>query len=179
MATQRRWSYPGLVARYTMREASQSGEGAFVVENERGDWIFRVEADTSGSTRALVFSDRLGRQLCSLDLEAPHPMNAISIERGGHPYAVMRLPVSSTQGRAALEMPGGDLELRGNVRICEYVFQRRGHAVAKVSKNWMLPADTYTVDIVAGQEDAIILAATIAVDFLVRDLAAKSADAEG
>jgi uncharacterized protein YxjI len=41
-----------------------------------------------------------------------------------------------------------------------------GHKVAEVSKKWFRVADTYGVEIEPGQNDVVILAATVAVDMM-------------
>jgi len=154
-----------------MREDPLSLGSSFQIGNEQGDWVFRVEIDASRPGVSLVFGDLYGHQLCAIDLEAERPGGELAIERGGVPYATVRWPAGSGRDRVLLVMPGGDLEMRGNLRVHEYVFQRFGHRVAKVSKSWLRLADAYTVEITPGQEDAIILAATIAVDRLVHESA--------
>jgi uncharacterized protein YxjI len=47
--------------------------------------------------------------------------------------------------------------------------ERRGRRVAEVSKKWLAIADTYTVDVAGGEDDALILALTVVVDQIVHD----------
>ena len=169
MTTRRRWGYPEVTRRYALREHPLSLASSLSIEGEHGEAVFKLEIDDSRSGQTIVFWDRFGHQLCALNIESAHSSDALVIERGGIPYATVRFPGGPSQGRGVLEMPGGDLEIRGNVRIQEYVFQRVGHRVAKVSKDWPRTPDTYTVEIVPGQEDAVILAATIAIEYLRDD----------
>jgi uncharacterized protein YxjI len=46
------------------------------------------------------------------------------------------------------------------------VFERSGHVVARVSKKWFSLADTYAVDIDAGQNEVVLLAAAVVIDLV-------------
>ncbi len=62
-------------------------------------------------------------------------------------------------------MPGpDDLEATGSLTDHEYSFERHGETVATVSKHWFAWSDTYGVDIGQGEDDVLILAATVVID---------------
>jgi uncharacterized protein YxjI len=61
---------------------------------------------------------------------------------------------------------GPDLEIQGNILDHEYEMEAGGHKVAEVSKKWFRLADSYGVEIAPGQNDVVILAATVAVDMM-------------
>jgi uncharacterized protein YxjI len=64
-----------------------------------------------------------------------------------------------------VDVPGpDDLEAQGDLFDQEYEFTRGGSVVATVSKQWFTWADSYGVDIAAGQDDILILASTIVID---------------
>ena len=64
-------------------------------------------------------------------------------------------------------MAGGqDLEIQGNILDHEYSMEAGRHKVAEVSKKWFRLADTYGVEIEPGQNDVVILAATVALDMM-------------
>ena len=46
----------------------------------------------------------------------------------------------------------------------EYTFTRHGHRIAEVSIRWFSLTDTYGVDIADGEDDVLILAATVVID---------------
>jgi uncharacterized protein YxjI len=168
MATRRRWGFPGIATRYMMHEHRLSLGSSFEIHDEHDECFFRVDVDRSRCGETLVFQDRYNHHLCAVDLGSAVESDEVIIRRGGTPYANVKWPAGASRDRIVLEMPGGALEMRGNMLAHEYIFQRFGNRVAKVSKSWLRLADTYTVEVVLGQEDAVILAATIAVDHLVR-----------
>ncbi len=61
---------------------------------------------------------------------------------------------------------GPDLDIQGNILDHEYTIEDGRHKVAEVSKKWFRVADTYGVEIEPGQNDVVILAATVAVDMM-------------
>ena len=66
-----------------------------------------------------------------------------------------------------MDVPGpDDLEASGDFLDHEYVFERSGQVVARVSKKWFSLADTYAVDIDKGQNDVLVLAAAVVIDLV-------------
>ena len=61
---------------------------------------------------------------------------------------------------------GEDLKAHGNVLDHEYEIERDGEAIATVSKKWFRVRDSYGVDIAAGEDTALLLAITVALDAL-------------
>ena len=61
---------------------------------------------------------------------------------------------------------GPDLEVQGNILDHEYRIGMGRNQVAQVSKKWFRVRDTYGVEIVPGQDDVLILAATVAIDIM-------------
>jgi uncharacterized protein YxjI len=59
---------------------------------------------------------------------------------------------------------GPDLEVQGNILDHEYTIGEGRDKVAEVSKKWFRVADTYGVQIEPGQDEALILAVTVAID---------------
>jgi uncharacterized protein YxjI len=64
---------------------------------------------------------------------------------------------------------GGEMQVRGNILDHEYRFERNGKKVAEVSKKWFRIRDTYGVEIEPGQNDVVILAATVALDTMTHE----------
>ena len=46
----------------------------------------------------------------------------------------------------------------------EYEIDRDGHIIAKVSKRWFRVRDTYGIEVAPGENDPLILAATVCID---------------
>ena len=53
---------------------------------------------------------------------------------------------------------------KGNIVDHEYEIERDGTKIAEVSKRWFRVRDTYGIEVAPGQNDALILAATVCID---------------
>jgi uncharacterized protein YxjI len=58
------------------------------------------------------------------------------------------------------------MKAHGNVVDHEYEIERDGDTVATVSKKWFRVRESYGVDVAAGEDTALILAITVAIDSL-------------
>jgi uncharacterized protein YxjI len=61
---------------------------------------------------------------------------------------------------------GPSLDVQGNILDHEYRIEEGRTKVAEVSKKWFRVRDTYGVQIAEGQDDVLILAATVASDIM-------------
>ena len=69
----------------------------------------------------------------------------------------------------AIGVEGGeDMEAKGNVVDHEYKIEREGDQVAEISKRWFRIRDTYGIEIAPGQDEPLILAATVCIDQMTR-----------
>ena len=64
---------------------------------------------------------------------------------------------------------GADLEARGNFVDHEYEIKRDGDVIATVSKRWFRVRDTYGIDVKPGEDEALMLALTVAIDDMSHD----------
>ena len=69
--------------------------------------------------------------------------------------------------RFAIDVEGGaDLKAHGNIVDHEYEIERDGDSVARISKRWFRVRDTYGVEINGGEDEALLLAAVVALESL-------------
>ncbi len=64
---------------------------------------------------------------------------------------------------------GPEMDIQGNILDHEYKIEAGREKVAEVSKKWFRIRDTYGVEIVPGQDDALILTITAAMDQMAHD----------
>ena len=57
-----------------------------------------------------------------------------------------------------------ELSAKGNIVDHEYEIERDGNKIAEISKHWFRIRDTYGIEIAAGENDALILAAAVCID---------------
>jgi uncharacterized protein YxjI len=88
------------------------------------------------------------------------------IYRGGELFAVVKKELFTFFNcRFSVDVPGpDDYEARGDFFDHEYAFTRSGRTVAQVSKKYFSWTDTYGIDVVDGEDDVTILAASVVID---------------
>lgn len=140
------------------------------VENEAGERAFKVNGKALRIRDTLVLEDPSGAELFTVQEKKLHVHDTMDIGRGGQTVArVKKALITPLRDRFSIEVEGGDeLEAKGNIVDHEYKIEKGGHQVAEVSKRWFRVRDTYGIEIAPGQEDALILAATVCIDQMTR-----------
>jgi uncharacterized protein YxjI len=93
------------------------------------------------------------------------------IERDGERVAtITKKLISPLRDRFTIALErGGELHAKGNVVDHEYEIERDDAKVAQVSKKWFRMRDTYGIEVAAGEDDALILAAAVCIDEMAHD----------
>ena len=118
----------------------------------------------------LVLEDASSAELFTVQEKKLRVRDTMEIERGGRRVAtVKKALITPLRDRFSVEVEDGeDMEAKGNVVDHEYKIERGGNQVAEVSKRWFRVRDTYGVEVVPGQDDALILAVTVCIDQMTR-----------
>jgi uncharacterized protein YxjI len=87
---------------------------------------------------------------------------------GGETLAtVKKAIITPVRDRWTIKVGNGpDMEIQGNILDHEYKIEEGRNKVAEVSKKWFRVRDSYGVEITPGQNDILILAATVAIDMM-------------
>ena len=96
----------------------------------------------------------------------------MALERGGETVAtVKKALITPLRDRFTIALEAGDEELsaKGNVLDHEFEIERDGDRIAQISKRWFRIRDTYGIEIAPGEDDALLLAATVCIDEMARD----------
>jgi uncharacterized protein YxjI len=157
----------GNATRYQMRERLVSIGDDFWIENDRGERAFKVDGKALRVRQTLVFEDASGVERCRIQERMMRIRDTMEIEGpdGGRLATVRKAMITPLRDRWSVDVEGGpDLEVQGNVLDHEYTIEADGSKVAEISKKWFRIRDTYGVEIAPGEDDALILAVTVAVD---------------
>ena len=159
--------------KYRMRERMLSIGDDFWIENEAGERVFKVDGKALRIRQTLAFEDRDGHELLRIQERKLRVRDTMVIERDGETVAtVRRAMINPLRERFKVELEtGGEYEVKGNIVDHEYSFKRDGNEVATVSKRWFRIRDTYGVEVSPGENDALVLAATVAIDQMTHDRA--------
>ena len=154
--------------RYLMRERILSWGDDFTIRTEDGNDAFYVDGKVFSFGDKLSFKDKAGQEVAFIDQKLLSFGAQYEIKRGGETMAVVKKHLFTLfRARFTVDVPGpNDIEAHGNFLDHEYVFERGGREVARVSKKWFSWADTYAIDIDAGEDDVLILASAVVIDLV-------------
>ena len=154
--------------RYLMRERILSWGDDFTIKDEAGREAFYVDGKVFSFGDKLSFKDRDGKEAALIDQKLLSFGPQYEIVRGGTTVAVVKKQLFTLfRARFTVDVPGpDDLEAKGNFLEHEYVFERDGRDVARISKKWLSLSDSYAIDINEGEDDVVILAAAVVIDLV-------------
>ncbi len=151
---------------YKMREKLASIGDDFWIEDNAGNKAFKVDGKALRVRNTLVIQDKDGQDLYKIQEKMLRIKDTMEIEKGaGGTAATIKKAMIGLRDRWKVEIPGGeDWEIQGNLLDHEYQIEQGREKVAEVSKKWFRVRDTYGVEIAPGQDDALVLAITAAID---------------
>ena len=153
--------------RYQMRQRMLSIGDDYIIENDRGDHVFKLDGKALRIRKTIRFEDMDGRELCKIQERMLHLKDSMEIEDpAGHRMAlVQKAMITPVRERWTVHIDGGpDLRVQGNIVDHEYTIEDDGRRVAEVSKRWFRVRDTYGVEVAPGENDILILATTAVID---------------
>lgn len=153
--------------RYQMRQRMLSIGDDYWIENERGERVFKVDGKALRVRQTLIFEDAQGRELCKIQERMLRIKDSMEIEGpGGDRVAMVKKAlITPLRDRWVVRVADGpELDVQGNILEHEYRIGDGRDRIAEVSKKWFRVRDTYGVEIAPGQNDAVILAVTAAID---------------
>jgi uncharacterized protein YxjI len=157
--------------RYRMREKIFAIGDDFWIETESGDRVFKVNGKALRIRETFILENRSGDELFKIQEKKLTIRDTMKIERDGDTVAtVKKALITPLRDRFAIEFEdGGELSAKGNIVDHEYGIERDGEKIAEVSKRWFRIRDTYGIEIAPGENDALILAATVCIDEMSHD----------
>jgi uncharacterized protein YxjI len=153
-----------------MRQKLVSFGDDFWIENDRGERVYKVNGKMMRVRGTLEFENTEGKVKAQIQERMLRAKDSMAIENGkGDKIAeVKRALITPIRERWVVKISDGpDLEVQGDLLAHEYRIGDGKHKVAKVSKKWFRIKDTYGVQIEPNQDDAVILAVTVAIDAMV------------
>jgi len=152
--------------RYIRKQKILSWGNDFRIRNEGGEDVFLVDGRALSIGDKLSFQDMAGKELAFIRQKLLAWGPNYEIYRDGSLAAVVKKKLFTLiHCRFSVDVPGpDDLEAKGSFLDMEYAFSRGDEQVAEISKRWFAWSDTYGVDIRDGEDDVLILAATVVID---------------
>lgn len=153
--------------RYQMRQNLVSFGDDFWIDDSQGQHKFKVNGKMVTVRQTLDFEDLQGKTIVKIQEKMLRVTDAIAIEDGAGNKAaeVKKAIISPVRDKYTVKIANGpDMEVKGNIVDHEYTIENGRQKIAEVSKKWFKIADSYGVEINAGQNDVLILAISVAID---------------
>ena len=153
--------------RYQMHQRMISIGDDYVIENDRGERVFRLDGKALRIRKTILFDDMDGRELCKIQERMLHLRDSMEIEGpdGNRIAMIHKAMITPLRERWIAKLEDGpDLHVQGNIVDHEYTIERDGTKIAEVSKRWFRARDTYGVEVAPGQDDVLILATAAVID---------------
>ena len=114
-----------------------------------------------------MLEDSSGQEVAKIQERKLSVRDKVVIERGSGRAATVHKALVGIRDRFAIDVEDGpDLKAHGNILDHEYEIERDGDSVARISKRWFRVRDTYGVEINGGEDEALLLAAVVALESL-------------
>ena len=157
--------------RYRMREKLFAIGDDYWIENEQGEKTFKVNGKALRVRKTFILEAPNGDELFKIQERKLTIRDTMKIERDDDTVATIKKAlITPLRDRFSIEVEEGeDMSAKGNIVDHEYEIERDGEKVAEVSKRWFRIRDTYGIEIAPGQDDALILAATVCIDEMSHD----------
>lgn len=162
----------GSEQRYKMHEKLVSIGDDFWIENEAGNRAFFIDGKALRVRETLIIKDAHGNDLYKIREKMLRVRDTMDIEdaEGKTAATIKKALITPLRDRFKVEVANGpEMDVQGNIMRHEYNIEAGGGKVAEVSKKWFRIRDTYGVEISPGQNAALILAITVALDQMVHD----------
>ncbi|MEI7056522.1 LURP-one-related family protein [Nocardioides sp. CCNWLW239] len=160
----------GTARRFQMRQKMISIGDDYWIEDESGDRAFKVDGKALRLRQTFDLEDPHGTKLCRIQTRVLHIRDSMAIEDAdGEKLALVhKALVSPLRDRWKVDIEhGDDWKVQGNIVDHEYEIEADGRKIAEVSKKWFRIRDTYGVEVAPGENTALVLAVTVAVDAMV------------
>ena len=160
------------VHRYKMHEKLVTIGDDYWIENEEGKREFYVDGKALRVRDTLIIKDVQGNELFKLQEKLLRIRDTMDIQNaeGETVATIKKALITPLRDRWKVEVASGlEMDVQGNILDHEYKIEAGREKVAEVSKKWFRIRDTYGVEIEPGQNNALILTITAALDQMVHD----------
>ncbi len=156
--------------RYQMREKVFAIGDDFWIETEDGQRAYKINGKALRIRETFILESPSGEELLKIQEKKLRIRDTMNVERDGETVAtVKKALITPLRDRFVIELAdGGELTAKGNIVDHEYKIERDGETVAQVSKRWFRVRETYGIEVAPGENDALLLAATVCIDEMSR-----------
>jgi uncharacterized protein YxjI len=162
----------GTAVLYQMRQKLFAFGQDFYIKNDQGEKVYKVDGKVLRVRDTLYFKDLNGNVICKIQQKLARIRDTMDVDGPNNQSiaSVKKALITPLRDRWTVGVGDGpDLNVQGNILDHEYDISAEGKKVAEVSKKWFRIRDTYGVQVTPGQNDAVLLAVTVAIDMMAHE----------
>ena len=153
--------------KYKVKQDMLNLTGDYHITDDRDNEAFLVDAALISIRKSLVFKDDKGNEVCSIKEPMMTAANDLTIEDAdGKPVATAKRKGKKEPTYGVAFRRGPEIEIDGDVPGKDFKIVIEGETLADVNKSMFTIADSYGVEVQHGEDDALVLAAVVALDIL-------------
>ncbi len=142
------------------------------VETQRGRRAYKVDGKALHLRKTLILEKPGGGAVYEVQSNPIAIKDKMSVSKphGRDVATIKHALISPLRDRMTANMADGpDIEIKGNLLNHEYKMERRGKRICEVSKRWIAIRDTYTIEVDAGEDDALLIALAVVVEQMCQE----------
>ncbi|NMB06831.1 MAG: hypothetical protein GX981_00415 [Tissierellia bacterium] len=155
--------------KYLIKEKIFTFADRFNIEDENGVPKYEVVGEIFTFGNKLRLYDLNGREIIYIEQKLFRFLPEYYIYKNGNLMGKIKKEFTFFKPYFNIESSYGNLELEGDIFHHEFNILRNGRAIAYISKKWLSFSDTYSIDILDGEDDEFILSIVITLDQIFYD----------
>ncbi|MEK4516970.1 LURP-one-related family protein [Paenibacillus sp. FSL H8-0122] len=144
----------------------------FTVKDEREQDVYYVEGSFMRIPKTFSIMNADGREVAQITKKVFSFLPKFFVEADGREVLTIKKELSFFKARYSID--SADIEVHGNWWDMDFQVLQRGTVVGEVSKKWFTWGDSYSVEVLNEELEAIIIAIVVAIDCVKSDEASAS-----
>lgn len=146
--------------------------GKFTVKDQQENDVFYVEGSFMQIPKTFSILNTAREEVALITKKVFSFLPKFFVEVNGSEVVMIKKEFSFFKARYTID--AGGIEVQGNWWDMDFQVLQHGEVIGKVSKEWFTWGDSYKVQIIKEDMDAIIIALVVAIDCVKADQAAAS-----
>lgn len=144
----------------------------FTVKNQQEQDVYYVEGSFMRIPKTFSIMNTADEEVALITKKVFSFLPKFFVEVGGREVLTIKKEFSFLKARYTID--SADIEVRGNWWDMDFQVIQRGAVIGEVNKKWFTWGDSYSVQVLKEEMEAIIIAIVVAIDCVKADHAAAS-----
>ncbi|MDF9840697.1 MULTISPECIES: LURP-one-related family protein [unclassified Paenibacillus] len=159
-----------------MKQKVFSLSGKFTVKNEQEQDVYFVEGSFMQIPKTFSIMNARREEVALISKKVFSFLPKFFVEVNGREVLTIKKEFSFLKARYTIDSAG--IEVRGNWWDMNFQVLQRGSVIGEVNKEWFTWGDSYKIQILNEQMEAIMIAIVVAIDCVKADHAAGAASSQ-